>query len=157
VLKYANLIGDIADATPDANKYDILNAIGCDTRVGNKCLIPGFGFGGPCFPRDNRALMCYSNKVNIDGKLAKATDDYNNYHTELQYQQFLQLNLNQYIFDDVAYKSNCLVPIIEESQKLEIAVRLAKKGKHVIIKDKQYIIDEIKKKYNDLFIYNIQL
>jgi UDP-glucose 6-dehydrogenase len=40
-IAYANMIGDIADASINANKYDILNAVGHDGRVGTKCLKPG--------------------------------------------------------------------------------------------------------------------
>jgi UDP-glucose 6-dehydrogenase len=50
-ISFANMIGDIADSTAGADKYDILGAVGADSRVGGKCLKPGFGFGGPCFPR----------------------------------------------------------------------------------------------------------
>jgi UDP-glucose 6-dehydrogenase len=52
-ISFANMVGDIADATPGANKNDILAAVGSDSRVGLKCLRPGYGFGGPCFPRYN--------------------------------------------------------------------------------------------------------
>ena len=58
-ISFANSIGDLADVTPGANKFDILGAVGADSRVGGKCLRPGYGFGGPCFPRDNRALGKY--------------------------------------------------------------------------------------------------
>lgn len=50
-ISFANMIGDIADATHGANKLDILRAVGADSRIGSKCLKPGYGFGGPCFPR----------------------------------------------------------------------------------------------------------
>lgn len=56
-ISFANMIGDIADRTPGADKEDILHAVGSDSRIGQKCLKPGYGFGGPCFPRDNRALV----------------------------------------------------------------------------------------------------
>ena len=56
-ISFANMIGDIADATPGANKFDILSAGGGDSRVGGRCILPGYGFGGPCFPRDNRLLV----------------------------------------------------------------------------------------------------
>lgn len=59
-VSYANMIGDIADATPGADKNHILQAVGADSRVGTKYLRPGYGFGGPCFPRDNRALGGYA-------------------------------------------------------------------------------------------------
>jgi UDPglucose 6-dehydrogenase len=54
------MIGDIADGTPGANKFDILATIGKDSRVGYKYLKPGYGYGGPCFPRDNKALSQHS-------------------------------------------------------------------------------------------------
>jgi len=50
-ISFCNMIGDIADNTPGADKLDILNAVGADSRIGLKCLRPGYGFGGPCFPR----------------------------------------------------------------------------------------------------------
>ena len=33
------MIGDIADRSPGANKHDILNAVGSDSRVGKKCAV----------------------------------------------------------------------------------------------------------------------
>ena len=38
-----------------AEPEKILAAIGADSRIGSKYLNYGFGFGGPCFPRDNRS------------------------------------------------------------------------------------------------------
>ena len=37
-IAFANLVGDLADETPGANKFDILQAIGFDSRIGSKCL-----------------------------------------------------------------------------------------------------------------------
>jgi len=54
-ISYANMIGDIAERI-DCDPNVILSAIGTDSRIGSKYIKPGFGFGGPCFPRDNRAL-----------------------------------------------------------------------------------------------------
>ena len=65
-IAYANMIGDIADQTPGADKFEILKAVGGDKRIGGLYLKPGYGFGGPCFPRDNRALGSYAQQVGID-------------------------------------------------------------------------------------------
>lgn len=40
-VTFSNLIGDIADNTPGADKFAITNAIGQDSRVGIKYLRPG--------------------------------------------------------------------------------------------------------------------
>lgn len=152
-ISYANMVGDIADQIENANKQDVLRAIGHDSRVGTKYLKPGYGYGGPCFPRDNRAFITAAKKVGIEPYIPRATDNYNNYHTNLQTEQLANLNKENYMFTDVAYKPNCTVPIIEESQKLQIAINLAKMGHKVTIKDRQFILDEVKKQYGDLFEY----
>lgn len=40
-ISFANMIGDIADRTPGANKDDIADALGCDDSIGRKCIRPG--------------------------------------------------------------------------------------------------------------------
>jgi len=72
-ISYANMIAELAEKIPGANKYDILEALGSDTRIGHKYLQPGLGFGGPCFPRDNKAFSVIGDALNIDTELAKAT------------------------------------------------------------------------------------
>jgi len=153
-ISYANMIGDIADRTSGANKFDVLNAVGHDSRIGTKCLLPGYGFGGPCFPRDNRALGWYAKNIaNIDPMLGTATDDYNKFHAKVMIDDMLKQNKDVYVFEDVAYKPNCAVPIIEESQKLTVARGLQLAGKKVIIKDRAFIIQEVQKEYGNIFEY----
>ena len=54
-------------------------------------------------------------------------------------------------FDCVTYKPESM--IIEESQQLEYAVRLARKGISVTIKERVAVIEAVQKKYGDLFNY----
>lgn len=154
-IAYANTIADIANSTPNANALDILKAVGHDSRVGTKCILPGYGFGGPCFPRDNRALGNYAKSIGINPIIPLATDESNNYHATVMAKAFLEQNLDVYVFDDVAYKEKCAVPIIEESQKLVVAWQLRKAGKRVIIKDRAIIIEEVQKEFGAIFEYEI--
>jgi len=154
-VSFANLIGDLADATPGANKMDITNAIGQDSRVGVKYLRPGYGFGGPCFPRDNRALGGYGDMIGVDALMFKATDNYNKYHTQRQIASALAENKDDYTFTGVAYKPSTKVPIIEESQRLVIAAALAKAGRKVCIRDFKDTVVEVRKEYGSLFTYEI--
>lgn len=154
-IAYSNYIGDLCNKTPGSNKHDVLSAIGKDSRIGNKCLNYGYSFGGPCFPRDNRALALYSEKVGIEPLLQRTTDKLNKNHLEIQFQELLNENREVYEFNDVSYKKNCKVPIIDESAKLLIAKKLANTGKKVLIKDIKCIIDEIKKEYGNIFEYVI--
>ena len=68
-ISFANMVGDICDRTPGADKRETLRAVGTDARVGRAYLRPGYGFGGPCFPRDNRALFSWAETVGVDAMI----------------------------------------------------------------------------------------
>jgi len=150
-IAFANMIGDIAlnsDCRPDI----ILNAIGSDSRVGNRYLGFGFGYGGPCFPRDNRALAIYSEDVGIRAMISIASDESNKAHLQNQVNHYIRNNKEKTVqFDFVTYKPESTM--LEESQQLEYAVLLAKKGYKVIINERKKVIQELKKQYGSLFEY----
>lgn len=152
-IAFANLVGDIADETENADKIEILQAIGKDQRIGLKNLMPGYGFGGPCFPRDNRALGNYATLKGIAPILFHATDQTNEEHAKYQAKKLLDKNLESYVFEDVCYKENCPVPIIEHSQKLAVAKALAEQGKDVTILDTENVILKVRQEYKNMFRY----
>lgn len=136
-ISYANMIGDIATRLScDANK--ILEAIGKDSRIGGKYLKPGFGFGGPCFPRDNRALAKCAEEVGIDALISKATDEMNHKHLQYQVEEFVSNNpdKNKTVeFDYITYKKEST--LIEESQQLKFALKLKELGYKIKILDQR--------------------
>ena len=154
-LSYANMISDYCD-TIGANKYTVLDAIGSDTRIGSKYFNPGFSFGGPCFPRDTKALKQCLDKVHIQNTLLEATTQYNEWHTEFQtdqwWREIVQQNQQSVVIEGVCYKEGSKIPIIEESAKLKIATKLAKYIP-VTIRDVPEIIEEVRKEYGNLFTY----
>lgn len=152
-ISFANMVGDIADATPGADKMAILAAVGGDSRVGGRCILPGYGFGGPCFPRDNRALGVYARKVGVKPEICEATDRYNRLHADIMAKTLLDQNLGEYVIRDVAYKPRCPVDIIEESQPLEVAKRLVQAGKKVTICDRSAIVELVRRTYGRMFDY----
>ena len=155
-IAYANMIGDIADKTPGADKFAILKAVGGDERIGGLYLKPGYGFGGQCFPRDNRALGSYAEQVGIDPIIPEATDSSNKLHAKYMIEHLLAENRNEYTFESVTYKDNCPVPIIEESQKLVVAEALAKQGKRVVIVDTPAVIAEVQQAFGNIFEYRVR-
>ena len=152
-IAFANMIGDFADKTKGANKFDILTAVGSDRRIGSKYISPGYGFGGPCFPRDNRALGKCIEKMGIEPLIPMATDKSNKLHAEFQAQQLLDSGIKICEINGAGYKEPCSVPIIEESQKLVIGNILVKNGVKVIIKDTKILLDAVKLEYGDIFKY----
>jgi UDPglucose 6-dehydrogenase len=76
-ISFSNQISEICEMTPGASAQRVLLAIGADSRIGRSYLSAGTGFGGPCFPRDNRAFRNYANSVGVDADLSIATDSIN--------------------------------------------------------------------------------
>lgn len=153
-IAFANAIGDIAETT--GAEYDkILDAIGADSRIGNKYFKYGFGYGGPCFPRDNKAFVKFAANNNCSVLISEATDKANNAHNEFFVKQW---NLKfikgeQIVFDTITYKKG--TDIIEESQQLKLAVNLAKDGHNIIIKESAIVIQKLINTYSNLFTYQI--
>jgi UDPglucose 6-dehydrogenase len=150
-ITFANTIGDIAQQL-GAEPAAILEAIGSDSRVGKKYFQYGAGFGGPCFPRDNRALSRVAEDLNIGAELFQATDLANQKHLEFQVQNFVQAHGEggSFTVGPVSYNANTVS--IEESQQLEFAVRLAKLGYLITIEDKSEVLDLVEAKYPGMFI-----
>ena len=48
-----------------------------DTRIGNKFLFPGVGYGGSCFPKDVKALINTGEENGIEMSIIKAVDKVN--------------------------------------------------------------------------------
>src|SRR5260370_7677152 len=53
-ISFTNQLRMIAEQFRNADIHSILEAIGSDSRIGQKYLRAGLSYGGPCFPRDNR-------------------------------------------------------------------------------------------------------
>lgn len=154
-ISFANMIGDIArfsgvDPTP------ILSAIGSEARISPQYLKYGYGYGGPCFPRDNRALAIYAGEKGVDALISKASDLSNNKHLEYQVELFKKDNdpQNPVHFDFVTYKPQSTMLV--ESQQLLFAQRLAEEGYTVIIEERASVVDEVRRRHGDLFIYKVR-
>ena len=85
--------------------------------------------------------------------MEKNTTEYNYEHIQFQALQLYYENRDVYIFENVCYKENSNIPIIEESAKLKIAQYLTILGKTVVIKDEEKMINEVKKEYGNIFKY----
>ena len=55
----------------------VRNGIGSDSRIGNKFIYPGIGYGGSCFPKDVQALIRTAGEVNYDLRVLKAVEAVN--------------------------------------------------------------------------------
>ena len=57
----------------------VRKGIGSDSRIGNKFLYPGVGYGGSCFPKDVQALIKTAKKYNCSLKILESVEEANLY------------------------------------------------------------------------------
>jgi UDPglucose 6-dehydrogenase len=155
-IAFANAIGDLA-ARAGADPAKILNAIGADGRIGNRFLRYGYGYGGPCFPRDNRALNSYAQSQGYPLLQAEATDEMNRRHLAFQVDRYLQTypREQEIHFYSVTYKPEA--EMIDESQPLALAVLLAQAGRKVVIHEAPAVLKKLCERFGDLFEYRARV
>ncbi|MEA1896374.1 MAG: UDP-glucose/GDP-mannose dehydrogenase family protein, partial [Bacteroidota bacterium] len=56
----------------------VRRGIGSDSRIGNKFIYPGAGYGGSCFPKDVQALIRTANENDYPLEVLKAVENVNN-------------------------------------------------------------------------------
>src|SRR5712671_120195 len=76
-ISFANMLARLCEKVPGANVDVVTGAIGLDSRIGGKYLKGAISYGGPCFPRDNVALIALADRVGASSDLARATHEFN--------------------------------------------------------------------------------
>jgi len=75
-MAVANQTAWLCHLMPGADAKDVLAAVGGDKRIGPQLLKPGTPPGGPCLPRDNRALASICHTKNVGGFLPVAAAEF---------------------------------------------------------------------------------
>jgi UDPglucose 6-dehydrogenase len=144
-ISFCNQIGQILiqsgmqDDMTSANHYVSL----IDSKKGPRRF--GFGFGGPCFPRDNRAFGVYANKLGNSYEFGQVIDRFNQNHSVFLAQWLMQDNKQAlpFYFDYITYKPGVL--IMEESQQFKVCCYLLDAGCKVFIKISKFLPEDVKK------------
>ena len=75
-ITFMNEIANLCDRL-GADVDMVRKGIGTDSRIGNRFLFSGIGYGGSCFPKDVQALANSSSEANYDFKILNAVMDIN--------------------------------------------------------------------------------
>lgn len=76
-ITFANTLATMCERIPGGNVNVVSDALGLDSRIGRKYLGGGLSYGGPCFPRDNRAFSYVARQLGYQAKLSEAVDEVN--------------------------------------------------------------------------------
>ena len=149
-ISYANQVGEVMSRFGLGQEIDsVLGAIGADSRIGSKYLNYGFGFGGPCLPRDNRAFAYAAERVGLKNNIGLTIDAFNDEHSDFLADYLCERNPDKkrsfYFEEGVTYKKG--TDILEESQQYKLFKELLKRGYHCVALELPEVADRV---YNDL-------
>ena len=134
-ISYANTLADVCERLPGADVEAVTEALGLDSRIGRKYLRGAIAYGGPCFPRDNKAFGVFARDHGAEPLLAEATDLINSAQTD-RLARVVQSRLK--VGDAVgvlglAYKPD--TGVIDESPGVALARLLGEAGYEVHVYD----------------------
>lgn len=134
-ISYANMISDLCDHLPGADAHVVNRAVGADSRVGKKYLKSAVGYGGPCFPRDNKAFAALGRRLGARCDLAEATDLIND-HQLVRMMSAVEDNISEggaVAVLGMSYKPH--TGVVEAAHGVLLAERLANAGYEVVVYD----------------------
>lgn len=134
-VSFANLVAELCENLPGGDAAAVTRAIGADSRIGPAYLMPALGFGGPCFPRDNEALIALGRALDVSTNLPEATQQINRRQADRMLARVGALvgPGSTVAVLGLAYKAG--TDVCEASQACEIANGLASRGYRVIAFD----------------------
>lgn len=89
-ISYINEIANFCEKV-GANIEDVTNGMGYDSRIGNKFLNAGIGYGGSCFPKDTKALHWLSKELERELKTVSACIEVNKRQKIILYEYLKEL------------------------------------------------------------------
>jgi len=136
-ISFANTLGEVCEKLPNANANTVTSILGLDHRISAGFLKAGLGYGGPCFPRDNKAFSFLAKQLGCQSWLAEATDRVNTIQVKRVIEKVKSIlrGKGTVAVLGLSYKPN--TEIVEASQSLEIAKNLSGLGYEVKIYDPQ--------------------
>ena len=149
-IAFINELADLCENV-GGNIQDLAIAMGQDSRIGEKFLNPGPGFGGSCFPKDILALLNIAKNNNANLSLIDAVVKSNNNRKNLMVKKIINIldgkvKNKKIIWLGLAFKAN--TDDIRYSPSIAIAKELAKMDTQIFAHDFQAQINA-KKELSD--------
>jgi UDPglucose 6-dehydrogenase len=88
-ISFMNDIANLCELVgADVNKVRL--GIGSDSRIGNKFIYPGIGYGGSCFPKDVKALIRTAKEYGYNMQILNAVESVNEAQKEVLFNKILK-------------------------------------------------------------------
>lgn len=93
-ISFMNDIANLCELV-GADVNMVRKGIGADSRIGNKFLYPGCGYGGSCFPKDVKALIKTAELNGYDMRVLKAVEEVNEHQKSILFEKLQRFFDNQ--------------------------------------------------------------
>jgi len=133
----------------------VRSGIGSDSRIGNKFLYPGCGYGGSCFPKDVKALIKTASQNGYDMQVLKAVETVNEKQKSILFRKIQKIFNNDFSGKTVALWGLSFKPETDdmrEAPSLVLIDLLLKTGCNIRVYD-PVAMDEAKRRLGDSVIY----
>jgi UDPglucose 6-dehydrogenase len=153
-ISFMNDIANLCEIV-GADVNMVRKGIGTDTRIGNKFLYAGCGYGGSCFPKDVKALIKTAEQNGYDMEVLKAVESVNERQKSILFDKlndFYNGNLKDKIIAiwGLAFKPE--TDDMRESPSLVVIDKLVKAGCKVKVYD-PIAINECKRRIGNIVEY----
>ncbi|MCK5823390.1 MAG: UDP-glucose/GDP-mannose dehydrogenase family protein [Bacteroidales bacterium] len=153
-ISFMNDIANLCEIV-GADVNMVRRGIGSDTRIGNKFIYPGAGYGGSCFPKDVKALIKTADENNYSLEILKSVEFVNDKQKSVVFNK-----LNSHFNSDLKGKTIAMWGLsfkpntddMREAPALVIIDKLTKAGAKVVAYD-PIAMDEGKRRLGDKISY----
>jgi UDPglucose 6-dehydrogenase len=149
-VSFANMLFSLCSEVPGANVDRITGALA--HRMGKRFFKGAVPYGGPCWPRDNRALAVFMDVVGVPSVLPRTIDIVNAEHGQFLLRKVLSsVGAGETVgLLGLSYKPN--TPVIERSFGIDLAGWLAAENRNVVSWD-PLAMDEARRVLGDRIGY----
>lgn len=152
-ISFMNDIANLCDLV-GANVDMVRKGIGTDSRIGPKFLYPGCGYGGSCFPKDVKALICTAREHKYTMSVIEAVEAVNERQKEIVVKK-LQDKLGTLRGKTIALWGLAFKPETDdmrEAPALVVIEKLLEAGASVKVYD-PVAMDECRRRIGDRVVY----
>ena len=153
-ISFMNDIANLCELV-GADVNMVRRGIGSDSRIGNKFLYPGCGYGGSCFPKDVKALIKTASLHNYDLKVLNAVEEVNDKQKNILFEKFHTLFYGDVFGKKVAVWGLAFKPgtdDMREAPSLVLIDKLLEAGCDVAVYD-PVAMEESKRRIGDKVNY----
>ena len=143
-ISFANMMGQLLYKSGSWKDKDAFyNLMKLNPNVGTRLINFGFGYGGPCLPRDNRSLVKFAEKIGYNYELGNMVDQFNDQHVNFLYELYTKDNKQAlpFYFSYISYKYG--TDLDEPAQQYDLLEMFCKNKYKVYVEPSEFLNEKV--------------